>query len=74
MRNCSRILAIADTGKLLEKDICYVVGGFPSGDFHSNVYELCDRKVCIYPEMLTVWTVASEILVNYENEIEKNLR
>ncbi|PKK85811.1 MAG: hypothetical protein CVT48_03855 [Thermoplasmata archaeon HGW-Thermoplasmata-1] len=61
--------AKAAGNEFAEKNICCAIGGFPSWDFHSNVYGLCGTKVSIYSEMLTVWTVASEILVNYENSV-----
>lgn len=50
-----------------QKNIICIVGGFPSGTFHSDIGAIVDDTICIYPEMLPAWTVASELLVNYEN-------
>lgn len=57
-----------DLLKLFKKqeDFVCIIGGFPEGDFLSNVYELVDEKVSIYRKELKVWTVVSEILVSYE--------
>jgi len=47
--------------------ILCVIGGFPSGSFHADMSNLTTECLSLYPEMLPAWTVASEILVNYEN-------
>jgi len=49
------------------KHILCVVGGFPSGGFHCKLKDFADDIVSIYDEMITAWTAASEIIVNYEN-------
>lgn len=49
-----------------EDDFVCIIGGFPEGDFLSNVYELVEEKISIYDGLLKVWTVVSEILVGYE--------
>ncbi len=51
-------------------DALFILGGFPKGDFLSDVFSRADEVVSIYEESLPVWTVASEIVVNYENHIE----
>ena len=56
--------------RLRAKDIACIIGGFPDGDFTSPVYELADEAVSISPHVLKVWTVASEILVNFRKENE----
>jgi rRNA small subunit pseudouridine methyltransferase Nep1 len=48
-------------------DVLCIIGGFPSGTFHTDLTTITTKKVSLYPEMLPAWTVASEILVNYEN-------
>lgn len=53
--------------KKKHNDIVCVIGGFPKGEFHSNISEIADEVISIYPEMVLAWTVAGEILVNYEN-------
>lgn len=47
----------------------FILGGFPKGDFISDVRSKADETISIYEESLPVWTVASEILVNYENHL-----
>ncbi len=49
------------------RDITCIVGGFPSGDYHCNLRKIADDVISIYDDMLTAWTTASEITVNYEN-------
>jgi rRNA small subunit pseudouridine methyltransferase Nep1 len=50
-----------------KKNIVCIIGGFPSGEFHTDITRIATMSVSLYPEMLPVWTVTSEILVNYEN-------
>lgn len=52
--------------KNIEHIVC-VIGGFPKGDFRIDFSSIADDVISIYNEMLPVWTVASELLVNYEN-------
>lgn len=47
----------------------FILGGFPKGEFISDVLSEADDTISIYEESLPVWTVASEILVNYENHV-----
>jgi rRNA small subunit pseudouridine methyltransferase Nep1 len=47
--------------------ILCIIGGFPSGVFHTDVKSIATDVISLYPEMLPAWTVASEILVNYGN-------
>jgi len=49
------------------KDIVCLIGGFPSGSFHTDITTITTEILSLHPEMLPVWTVTSEILVNYEN-------
>lgn len=53
--------------KHAKENIVCVIGGFPSGSFHADIKTIATDIVSLYPEMLPVWTVTSEILVNYEN-------
>lgn len=55
-----------DLKKHKKKNIVCIIGGFPSGTFQSDIKSMADEIVSIHPEMLVSWTVASEILVNYE--------
>ena len=78
--NVDRIIGFSTKGRrinLLEyfqslredgyKDIACIVGGFPSGDYHCNLGKIADDVISIYDDMLSAWTIASEITVNYEN-------
>ncbi|MCX6664636.1 MAG: 16S rRNA methyltransferase [Euryarchaeota archaeon] len=56
-----------DIQKKKKENILCVIGGFPKGEFHNDVFGLSDEVVSIYPEMVPAWTVASEVVVNYEN-------
>jgi len=49
------------------KNIVCLIGGFPSGSFHTDIKTITTEILSLYPEMLPVWTVTSEVLVNYEN-------
>ena len=44
-----------------------VIGGFPSGEFHTDINTIANEVISLYPEMIPAWTVASELLVNYGN-------
>src|SRR5512136_303191 len=62
---------ISDYFKELKKQkkrhLLCIIGGFPSGNFHTDLKTIATRNFSLYPEMLPAWTVASEILVNYGN-------
>jgi len=47
--------------------LLFVIGGFPSGQFHVDINTIAMEVISLYPEMLPAWTVASELLVNYGN-------
>jgi len=51
------------------RHVLCIIGGFPSGTFHTTIKNLADDTISLYPEMLSAWTVASELLVNYENTL-----
>ncbi|MCD6524573.1 MAG: 16S rRNA methyltransferase, partial [Thermococcus sp.] len=54
-----------DFGKVLVEleNPLVIVGGFPHGDFRSQVK---GKKVSLYREPLMAWTVVNEVLVNFE--------
>lgn len=54
----------------VKKPVACIVGGFPEGGYSSPALELSDKAISISPHLLKVWTVASNILVSY-NESEK---
>lgn len=46
-----------------------IVGGFPKGHFSETITKLANKIVCIDPETLETWTVASRVLYEYERSI-----
>ena len=50
-----------------KEHVLCLIGGFPSGTFHADITTMVADTISLYPEMLPVWTVTSEILVAYEN-------
>jgi rRNA small subunit pseudouridine methyltransferase Nep1 len=72
----SRMVVLSEEGERVslcpylsgaQDDLLCVIGGFSMGDFNSDVRGEADSVISIYEESLTVWTVASELIVNYEN-------
>jgi rRNA small subunit pseudouridine methyltransferase Nep1 len=49
------------------RDVAAIIGGFPSGDYRSELPKDAER-VSIFAEPLTVWTVAAELLAHYPDE------
>lgn len=50
--------------------VCTIIGGFPHGDFLSNVAGLSDEFVCIDPEQLEALTVLTRAICAYEDAFE----
>ncbi len=46
-----------------------IMGGFSEGDYRTDVYSLADA-FSIFDEELTIWTVASEIIAQYERDFD----
>jgi len=44
------------------KKSCFIVGGFPHGDFNEETLAITDFKVSIYHEPLETWSVVSRII------------
>lgn len=73
----SEVIVLSEQGKRVKlsqyfrgkEDLLCVIGGFSKGDFRSDVYSGADEVISIYEEPLTVWTVESELIVNYENTL-----
>ncbi len=73
----SEVIVLSEQGKRVrlnqhfsgKKDLLCVIGGFSRGDFRSDVYSGADEVISIFEEPLTVWTVTSELIVNYENAL-----
>jgi rRNA small subunit pseudouridine methyltransferase Nep1 len=53
--------------KQKKRHLLCIIGGFPSGTFHTDLKTIQTNVFSLYPDMLPAWTVASEILVNYGN-------
>ncbi len=54
-----------------------IVGGFPHGQFSKTTVRLADEVICVDPEMLETWTLASRVIYDYERAIslpKKRLR
>ena len=51
--------------KQKKTNVLCIIGGFPSGSFHTDVTSFATDVLSLYPEMLPAWTVASEVVVTY---------
>ena len=69
--NPSRVIAFSENGKPIElpsyvdsvsDNTCFIIGGFPHGDFIADVSNISDEVITIYKESLNAITVASELL------------
>ncbi len=49
------------------KDASFLIGGFSEGDFISDVYGISE-SYSIFEEELTIWSVAMEIIAQYERK------
>jgi rRNA small subunit pseudouridine methyltransferase Nep1 len=49
-------------------DVCVIVGGFPHGGFLSNVEELADEVVSVFPKPLTASAVLIRVISSYEQK------
>ncbi len=73
----SKVIVLSEQGKRIRlsqhlqgnDDLLCIIGGFSKGDFRSDVYSGADEVISIFEEPLTVWTVTSELIVNYENAL-----
>ncbi len=66
------IILLSEKGKSVRikdlnipKDVTFIIGGFPHGDFLSNM-DFCDEIVSIYPRTVMAWVAAYEIIAEYE--------
>jgi len=60
-----------------KKKPAVLIGGFPRGHFSKTTLKLADEVVCLDPEMLETWTVASRVIYEYERALslpEKRLK
>ncbi len=49
--------------------ICLIIGGFPEGEFISDVDHLCDEIVCVDPEPLASSSIVARAIFAYEEEV-----
>lgn len=49
-------------------DLCVITGGFPHGGFLSDVGDLSDDLISIYPESLDAVTAVTHMIQSYEEE------
>ncbi len=54
----------------INEEICAIVGGFPHGDYITNMEGIANEVVSIYPKLLTAPAVISSILCSYEQRFE----
>ncbi len=52
-----------------EKNILFVIGGFPNGNFKSSFEGIEHDRISIYNGPLMAWTVAGEILSSYNSTV-----
>lgn len=57
----------------VRRPVACIIGGFPEGDYSSPARDFSDQVISISPHLLKVWTVASNILVSY-NQSEKTYK
>jgi rRNA small subunit pseudouridine methyltransferase Nep1 len=62
-----RPLNVVFSGLSKEDDVCVIIGGFPHGDFLSDVEGLSDELVSVDPEPLHASTVLSRAIHAYES-------
>jgi len=75
------IITFSENGKIVElkdylvnlknkkiKNILCIIGGFPHGDFHSDISKFSDDIISIFKEKLVAWSVSNELL-SFFNEI-----
>ncbi len=55
----------ARDGEASGEDILCTIGGFPHGDYSSDVCSSAGKKISISDELLTIWAVEIELLVGF---------
>ncbi len=68
----NKTIVLSENGKAvnlksydIHEDITVIIGGFPAGDFLSNI-SFADEVISIHDKTLMAWVVAYEIIVRYE--------
>ena len=58
-------------GKVLSKsNIVVMMGGFPHGDFQTDLTKVADKVFSIYHEKLELWTVVANVLMDMERAMD----
>jgi rRNA small subunit pseudouridine methyltransferase Nep1 len=58
---------ILDVNK--SKDIAFIIGAFPYGNFSKDINNLTNKTISIYPESLNAWIVLNKIIFLRESTI-----
>ena len=53
----------------IPESIAIIIGGFPHGDFLSNIEEVSDDIISIYPGTLMAWVAAYEVIASIERKL-----
>ncbi len=79
--NAEKNIAFSPNGRKIKKEeifpksneeITIIVGGFPEGEFKSDVEKIADEKFSIYPDPLNAFVVINRVLQTYEeNKLER---
>lgn len=64
-----RSIGEAYAGLSRDDDVCIIVGGFPRGDFLSDLTGISDEMVSVDPELLTAPTVVARAIYAYEEKL-----
>jgi len=74
--NADKVIVLSENGEakpledvLTENSAC-IIGGFPHGDFISNVKEIADETIAIYPSPLPAWIAIMEVIAEYERKFK----
>lgn len=62
-------ISIKSIFKGSEPEQTVVMGGFAEGDYRSSVYDI-GASFSIFDEELTIWTVANEVIAQYERDFD----
>ena len=68
----NKIIVLSEQGRNVHlknyeipEDVTFIIGGFPSGDFLSNI-NFADDIISIYSQSLMAWVAAFEVISEYE--------
>ena len=69
----NKTIVLSESGKRVDigkyeipEDVTFIIGGFPHGDFLSNV-DFADEIISIYDGTLMAWVATYEIIARYES-------